>query len=372
MSTEPSMNMATTQKARLAKSFFIKGITIATLSGMCYGLYTAFVTVAMGKGAWEGWYAENSLLTAFTVVYVLGVLGSGVNDLMSAFWAVGIAGIKGKLGDFFRCLKTKPGAVMIVCAIIGGPIASAAYIIALQMAGSIIIPITALCPALGAILGRLLFKQSLNARMIMGILVCLAATLMIGWASIGDDGSNNRLLGCAIAFIAALGWAIEGCVAGFGTVVIDYEIGITIRQVTSGLVNLLILLPIMCIIAGKIGLFSELTGTAFGSGNAMIFFIISGFFALFAFSLWYKGNSMCGTALGMACNGAYSFWGPFFCWIVLGVVIGQEGWGLEPIAWIAAVVMFLGILLIAVNPLDWFKRDKTTSGEVNEQGKAAN
>jgi uncharacterized protein (DUF983 family) len=96
----------------------------------------------------------------------------------------------------------------------------------------------------------------------------------------------------------------------------------------------------------------------------MIFFVVSGFFALFAYSLWYKGNSMCGTALGMASNGAYSFWVPFFCWLILGVFFGQDGWALEPIAWVAAVVMFLGILLIAVNPLDWIKKPTVEVGEV--------
>ena len=360
-----SFQLAREQKSKLARSFFVKGITVATLSGMAYGLYSAFITYAMGKGVWDGWYAETTALSVFVVVYVLGVLGSGINDTVSAVWALGIAAVKGKLMDFFRCFKTKPGAVMIVCAICGGPVASAAYIIALQMAGSIIIPITALCPALGALLGRLLFKQKLNTRMITGIVICLIATLMIGWSSLQEGAQEGAILGCIIALIAALGWAIEGCVAGFGTTVIDYEIGITIRQVTSGVVNLVVLLPLICLFAGSIALAPELTFAAFTSAPSMLFFVISGFFALFAYSLWYKGNSMCGTALGMACNGAYSFWGPFFCWLVLGVFFRQDGWALEPIAWVAAIVMFLGILLIAVNPLDWFKKKhENSAGEV--------
>ena len=58
----------------------------------------------------------------------------------------------------------------------------------------------------------------------------------------------------------------------------------------------------------------------------------------------------------MACNGAYSFWGPFFMWLILGVVVGQEGWTIPPIAWVAAVVMVFGILMIAMNPLDLLKK----------------
>ncbi|MDR2610649.1 MAG: hypothetical protein LBC58_04260 [Clostridiales Family XIII bacterium] len=356
--TESLNANAVALKRKVDSRFFRKGVTVAVMSGMAYGLYSAFITYAMGAGIWTEWYGPNPGLTVFTVTFVIATLGSGINDTMSAVWAIIIAAGKGKLGDFLRCLKTKPGAVMVACAIIGGPIASAAYIIALQMAGSIIIPITALCPAIGALLGRILFKQPLSARMIAGIAICLCATTMIGSTQMGGDAPDTQIIGCLIAFIAALGWGIEGCVAGFGTIVIDYEIGITIRQLTSGLANLIIMVPVMSLIAGNIALSPRLTFAALTDGPSMLIFAVSGFFALFAYSLWYKGNSMCGAALGMACNGAYSFWGPFFCWLVLGVIFGQEGWNLAPIAWAAAILMFIGILLIAVNPLKLFRRNE--------------
>ena len=334
-------------KQRLNRSYFIKGITIATISGMCYGLYSAFITKGMGTGVWGDWYSVHE---TGIMILLLGAIGSAVNDSVSAVWCWIIAGIKGKLGDFVRCLVSKPGRVMILCALAGGPIASTAYIVALQMAGSVIIPITALCPAIGAILGRVIFKQKLTPRMLLGVFICVGASIMIGSVSFGEEAAPGILVGCLIALIAAFGWGAEGCIAGFGTTLIDYEIGITIRQTTSGLSNLVILVPILSLIAGNAGLAPEFAGKAFSDGPAMLFFVISGFCALFAFSLWYKGNSMCGAALGMACNGAYSFWGPLFCWIVLGLFFKEDGWMLAPIAWIGAVVMFFGILLIAVNP----------------------
>lgn len=352
-----SQDAATAAKQKLASAFFKKGLTVAILSGMCYGLYSAFVTVAMGKGVWADWYGANTAgLSAFTVIYLLGALGAAINDTMSAVWAWIMAAIKGKTGDFFRCINSKPGRIMIAAAIIGGPIAGTCYIIALQMAGSIIIPITALCPAIGAILGRIIFKQELNKRMMAGVVICVSASVLIGSAAMGGDTGANVALGMFFAFIAALGWGIEGVIAGYGTSLIDYEIGIMIRQTVSGLLNLLILVPLMALMAGDISLAPRLTMQALTSGPAMMFFVVSGFFALFAFSLWYKGNSMCGAALGMACNGAYSFWGPFFCWIIIGLAMGQPGWALPPIVWLGALVMVFGILMIAMNPLDLFKK----------------
>lgn len=349
-------------KKQLDARFFKKGLTVAILSGMCYGLYSAFLTLAMARGVWAEWLNPSvSVLSAFVATYMLGAMGSAINDTVSALWCLLTAAAKGKLGDFFRTLKTKPGAIMIAAALIGGPIASTAYVVALQMAGSIVIPIAALCPAIGAILARLLFKQELNGRMLLGIGICFSASLMIASTSLSGDAPEGLALGLAIGFIAAFGWGLEGCVAGYGTSMIDYQIGITIRQVTSGLSNLLILVPLFGLLAGGgLGLSHELTFQALTDGSSMIWFVVSGMFAMFAYSLWYKGNSMCGAALGMACNGAFSFWGPFFCWIVLGVVFGEPGWTISPIGWLAAVVMVLGILLIAMNPLDLFKRREAT------------
>ena len=345
-------NMAGSDRAmslrqQMQRSFFVKGITVAVLSGMSYGLYSAFVTRGMGTGVWGEWYSVHEV---GVMVVLLGALGSALNDTVSAVWSIIIAGIKGKLGDFVRCLRTKPGRVMILCALAGGLVADTAYIVALQMAGSIIIPITALCPAIGAILGHFLFKQRLSPRMVLGVFICVGASIMIGSTSFGEGAAPNVLAGCLIALLAAFGWGIEGCIAGFGTALIDYDIGITIRQTTSGLSGLVIMVPVISLMAGRIGLAPELISAAFSDGPAMLFFAISGFFAMYAFSLWYKGNSMCGAALGMAANGAYSFWGPFFCWIVLGLFFKEDGWMIAPIAWVGAVVMFFGILLIAVNP----------------------
>jgi len=348
-------------KYRMFTNFFRKGIIIAVLSGMCYGLYTAFITLGMSKGVWDDWYGDNeAALSLFVITYVLASLGAAVNDTMSAIWASGIAIVKGKIGDFFRCFFTRPGRMMILAALAGGPIAGTAYVAGLQLAGSIIVPITALCPAIGAILSRIIFKQPLTPRMICGIAICVTASFMIGTTAIGDDVPDGYMLGLLIALVAALGWGMEGCVAGYGTLMIDYEIGITIRQTVSGLSNLFILLPLFCIMSGNFSLSSELLYQAVTDGAAMPFFVVSAFFALFAFSLWYKGNCMCGTALGMASNGMYSFWGPFFCWIILGIFCKMEGWGLPPIAWFAAVLMSFGILMIAINPLDLFRKDEET------------
>ena len=341
-------------KLKLDSDFLRRGIITAVLSGMFYGTYTAFMTLAMTKGTWAVWYGENSGLSAFAVMYLLSALGAATTDSCSAVWALGIAAAKGKLGDFFRCIKTKPGLVMVGAAIIGGPLASTAYVVGLQQAGSIVVPISALCPAIGAILGRFLFKQELNARMMLGIGICVLASAMIGSTGFGADAPPNLFVGIFFGFIAALCWGIEGCVCGYGTSMIDPEVGITIRQVTSCLSNLIILVPLFSMIA-NVNAF-DMVATSFTDIESLRWFALAGLGAYLGFMLWYKGNAMCGAALGMSCNGAFSFWGPFFCWLVLGVAFGLEGYTMSYTAWAAAIIMVAGIFTIAMNPLDLLKK----------------
>src|SRR5699024_4490602 len=151
-------------KQKSDSAFMKRGVIFAVMSGVTYGLYTAFLTLGQASGIWGAdWYGANEAgLSVFAITFILASLGSAINDTISGIWCLIVTGIKGELGDFFRVLKTKPGWVMIICALIGGPIASTCYVAALQLGGSVIVPVAALNSALGAIIGHFVFKQELN------------------------------------------------------------------------------------------------------------------------------------------------------------------------------------------------------------------
>ena len=233
------------------RKYFVRGVAFAIASGMCYGLYTGFITLAETQGVWGEWFSGGEwgdgqpALSAFMITFVLAALAAGINDLFSGIWSLIACAKNRQLGDFWKTVKTKPGWIMIVCAVLGGPLATTAYIIGLNSATAsgnpgVIVPIAALNCAIGAVLGRVFFKQELNAHKIVGIIVCLLAGALIGGASFAAIGPE-ALIACLFALIAAFGWGFEGCVAGFGTILIDYRIGIAIRQTTAGLLELLIM-----------------------------------------------------------------------------------------------------------------------------------
>ncbi|WP_281623913.1 hypothetical protein [Senegalimassilia anaerobia] len=345
-----------------------RGIAFAVASGICYGLYTDFLTLGETQGVWEQWFSGeawggNAPLGAFAITFTLTALAAGLNDLFSGLWSLVVCAKNGQLGDLRKTVATKPGRVMMFCAAIGGPVATIAYVVTLNSATAsgnpgVIVPIAALNCAIGAVLGRVLFKQRLEAHKVAGVLVCLAAAGAIGGASFAGMGPD-ALLRCAFAFLAAFGWGFKGCVAGFGTALIDYRIGIAIRQLTAGLLELVVAFPALAAIGGDVALVPGMLATA-AIDPSILAFAVSGLFAMPAFSFWYKGNSMCGTALGMACNGMYAFWGPLFIWLLMGALnVGGMSENYPPLTavqWIGAVAMVAGIFLIAVNPASILKR----------------
>ena len=369
--TMASRDDIATALAAKRRQFLARGIAFASASGVCYGLYTAFLTLAQTQGVWGEWFAGgawgagNPALSAFAVTFVLATLASSLNDLFSGIWSVLACAKNGQLCDLARTFVSKPGIVMVACAAIGGPVASTAYVVALNAAATsgnpgVIVPIAALNCAIGAILGRILFKQKLKGHMVVGIAVCLGAAAAIGGASMTAIGPDAGIA-CLFALIAAFGWGFEGCVAGFGTALIDYRVGIAIRQLSAGVLELAVAFPLIAAVGGCLPDTPSLV-TAALFDPSIILFAVSGLFAMPAFSFWYKGNSMCGTALGMACNGTYAFWGPFFIWLIMGAFnIGgmSEGYPpLSPVQWAGALVMVVGIFLIAADPVEAIRRRK--------------
>ena len=335
-------------------------------SGVCYGLYTGFLTLAETQGVWGAWFAGSewgegqAALGAFVVAFALAALASGINDSISGIWSLAVCAKNRQMGDLVKTVRTKPGRIMMLCAAIGGPFASIAYVVALNSATAagnpgVIVPIAALNCALGVVLGRVLFKQRLEAHKIAGVAICLLRRGAYRRRELRRHGPSSARRAASSLFSPRSDGDSKDASRGSALRLIDYRIGIAIRQVTSGLLELFVVFPLLTIIGGGASALFAIVGAA-ATSPAMAFFLISGFFAMPAFSFWYKGNSMCGTALGMACNGMYAFWGPFFIWIIMGVCnIGGMAADYPPLSsaqWVGAFVMIAGIFCIAKNPVD--------------------
>lgn len=309
------------------KKFRKTGISTGVLSGLTYGLYSTFVVVASMKAPLAG------AAGLFAAPYV----ATAINDSLAAIWLLIYNAMTGRISEIGRSLRTFSGFIVIIGALVGGPIASGAYLMGLAMAGAYAIPISALYCLFGAVFARIILKQKITPRVGIGMAICIVGAIIINWVT--PTGGSNFTLGIICAFVAAVGWGLEGVLAAFGSAMIDSDIAINIRQGVSGLVNIFIVLPII----GSMGLFKE----TLMAGEPVMWLAAAGLCAAVSFLCWYKSNSTIGCAVGMSLNITYVFWGVFFSILFLGTAV-------TPTIVVGSIVILAGAVLVSTNPMDLF------------------
>jgi len=321
-------NSAEMKMQKLNRKFRVTGMSSALISALAYGLYTTLVLVA---GNYEPLLGAELLALTF--------VSCGLNDLFAGIWLVAYNAKKGRIKEIKRSLKTFPGKMIILGALAGGPVANGAYLAGLAMAGAYAIPISATCSLFGALFAWIFLKQKPTIRVVFGMLICVLGAITINWVKPEDN--PNFTLGIICALIAAVSWGLEGVIASYGGSMLDTDVAVNIRELVSGLFNLIIIVPLVSGLA-------ILSGTITAGIPALIL-VVSGLCAAMSFLLWYKANSMVGCAIGMSLNVTYAFWGVFFCVLFLGQSV-------TPTIVAGSIIIVVGAILVTMNPLDFLKK----------------
>ncbi|MDW2800257.1 DMT family transporter [Clostridium boliviensis] len=319
------------------KKFKRIGTTTGLISGITYGLYTTFVLIA-------GYYKP---LAGAVGLFAAPYVTSGLNDFFAGLWLTAYNIKTGRIREIGRSLKLFPGKIIVLGSLIGGPIASGAYLMGLAMAGAYAIPISAMYILFGAIFARIFLKQKIVLRVGAGMVICVIGAIVINW--VRPEGSTNFTLGIICAFVAAIGWALEGVLAAYGSAMLDSDIVINIRQLLSGVVDLFVILPL----AGGMGL---LKGTML-SMPPVAWLIVSGLCAAISYLCWYKSNSTVGCAMGMSLNITYAFWGVLFCILFIKQPV-------TPTIIIGSIIIMIGAVLVSVDPFELLNKKEDVINEI--------
>lgn len=324
-----SQSRADVKMKTVNKKFKRAGISNGLISGLTYGIYSTLVIVASGY---------DPLMSAAGIIAAPFVC-SGLNDLFAGIWLLIFNWKKGRLKELGRTLKTKPGKMLVIGFLLGGPIANGAYLVGLAMAGAYAIPISATCSLFGALFAWIFLKQKPTKRVVFGMVLCVMGAIFINFVK--PEGAPNFTLGIICALIAAVGWGLEGVFSSFGGAMIDTDVAVNLRELISGIVTLLLVF----IFAGAFPLF---LGTL-KAVTPVMWLVVSGLSAAVSFLTWYKANSMVGCAIGMSLNVTYAFWGVLFSVLFLG----QE---LTSTIVIGSIVIVIGAIIVTMNPLDLIKK----------------
>lgn len=334
------MNIAGSQKAILMKqqldaNFARKGVFTGLFSGCTWGANNVLLGLALTLVPLMG---EDAAL------YAIPLAAACLNDSLAGFWLLLYNGGGGRLQEIIRSLKSFPGLMVCVAALMGGPIANSGYLLGISMAGpAYALTITALYPLVGALLSRIFLKQQILPRVWAGMLLSVAGAIVISYVPPDGSSSENFYLGILFASLAALGWGAEAVLAVFGMSMIDPKIAINIRELTSGLFLFFVVLPFV----GGWAVIGEVAVTPAALGA----FAVAALAAGVSYLAWYTANNTCGVAKGMALNGTYIMWGVIFSAVFLGQELTQN-------LVAGSLLVLVGATLVAINPKEFFGSNK--------------
>ncbi|HHY26945.1 MAG TPA: DMT family transporter [Desulfitobacterium dehalogenans] len=311
-------------------SFAQKGIGSGLYAGAAWGLDGVLMGIVLALAPFT-----NSMS-----IFAAPLVGACLHDGFAALWVFIYNVIQGKWRDYVRTLKTRPGKMIILAAILGGPIGMSCNMLGIFFAGpSYTAAITAAYPAIGTVLGAIFLKEKVPPRVGAGIVLAIIGAFIVGFVPPEGSAFPHFYLGIGLAAVAAIVWALEGVMSTYGMDLVDSDIAIGIRDLTSFLVNFFIILPMFGSVAYGI-LYSSFTShTAwYIAGIALI-----GGSATFA---WYRAMNMTGVTRAMGLNITFALWSVFFGWLLNIVQI-------TPNLIIGVIVITLGTVLTIGAPKDF-------------------
>ena len=274
-------------------------------SGILWGLDTVVLGIALSMSPYIG--------TAEAIAFA-AIASSFLHDACSAIWLMLYMGAKRRVKDTLAALKTRSGKVVMLGALLGGPIGMTGYVIAINNIGAAYTAIiSAFYPALGAFLSFVLLKEHMDAKQIAALVAALVGVMAMGYISAGDSEMGNATLGLIGAVLAVIGWGSEAvlCAWGMRDDAVDNETALQIRETTSALVYGIVVLPLF----GAWGFAASATPSL-----ATGVIALSALAGTASYLFYYKGISVIGAAKAMALNISYSAWAVVFGFVLQGTV----------------------------------------------------
>lgn len=301
-------------------------------SGALWGLDTVILAIALA-------------LNPFATDAHASLVSAALHDAICALILLIFMAMRGRLKDTWRAIHTHSGRAVMVAALLGGPIGMSGYLLAIDQIGAgYTAIISTFYPALGTALAVAVLKERMRPRQVIALAVAIGAIIATSYTSTSVSGS--ALWGVLGALAAVVGWGCEAVILAWGMRddAVDNETALQIRETTSGLTYLVLVVPLG-------GALSS-TGQALTSPGAMGLVALAAAAGTASYLFYYKAIDLLGAARAMALNISYSAWAVLFAFLLQSIVPA-------PIQIVLCVVILVGTVLAATEnwrELTSFKR----------------
>ena len=294
---------------------------------------------------------SNPLIQAIVCITILGV-GEIFAGVMTQIYN----GIRGRgFKELKRMMSFKVSWMMLLAALAAGPLATGLQVSAYSMAGiTYVTAILGLSPVLTAILGKIIFKENLGKRVVIGILFVVAGALVTTFLGKPDTAGSNFMLGILLACICPIGFALEGMFATYAGDLIDQVEGCGFyRTICSGIMGL----TAMAIISGctgNMGVWLSTIAAIFSNPLTLLFVVLFALFVALSYNTTYSGFNKCGPSRCLAIVNTMPIWS-----IPIGLIFGAlmpnfYQYDITTEAVIGALVVGVGVVLVCMKPSELF------------------
>jgi drug/metabolite transporter (DMT)-like permease len=228
------------------------------------------------------------LLTAISSVFIL---------IFILIWLASA----NKLREYWLTLKNlrKVSSWYFLAAVLGGPIAYFGLYLAMGYVGPVFSILASLMyPVVGSIAARIWYKEKIGIRCALGMATIILGAIFLYAPDIIKEFSSGagNWLGYLGGIMTAVGWGLEGAVAGRVLDVTDSDVGVAIRYTAEPIYWFLIIIPL---INFQFPIWNA-AGQALSNGTLLILIMLTGIVFSWTYLAWYKSFPLVGVARGQA------------------------------------------------------------------------
>ncbi|MFM1580592.1 DMT family transporter [Helcococcus bovis] len=297
------------------------------LSGILWALDTVILSIAL---------ASTNYISTPEALMFAPFVSTFLHDLFSTMWMTIITIAKKQTNEIKRSLKTRSGKIIILGALLGGPIGMSGYVIAINNIGpGLTSIISSIYPAVGVLFSIIFLKEKVKPIQLFGLTISILGVIFLSYQANGEFSEGNSFLGFIAGVVCCVGWASEAVIVGYGMKDegISDENALFIRQISSSLFYGVVILIFL-------GAWKFTFSTLYT--NSILYVLLAGIFGTMSYLMYYKAINKIGASKAMPLNITYTAWAVFFSYIIL-----KQSITLYSI--ILGIVIILGSILSSVD-----------------------
>lgn len=319
------------------------------LLGMLSGLMWSIDGLLLGMGL-KTPPLSNSNAWLFAPLFAVAI-----HDFVESVTALLYNCKKGKRKEILRTIMCKPGRLCILAAFIGAPLGMGGYLMSISLIGAAYaLPITSLYPGVAAILALIFLKERISRRAWIGLSCCIIGAVLIAYTPPSSTSSELFYLGIFFAFLATIGWAVEGVCIASAVDFIDPPVAMSINKATSACIYILFLVP-SCVLyfsfTDETFAFSTLMSEIMNT-NILLLFFFAGLCGCVTYLALYTCYNSIGVSRGMALNITYSLWS-----VILAAIFTNLTLSIALVS--GAIIIVVGMIFVIGNPRELLNLRKT-------------